>query len=72
MRAFGGTCPMCCGDLDDVVYLETGAAVCTYCGHTHVESTYLPTRAQREGIAAPEESSVEVGARRWRPARPIA
>jgi hypothetical protein len=42
MRAFGGTCPMCCGDLDDVVLHSTGAAVCHYCGHVHVERRAAP------------------------------
>ena len=32
MNLYGNTCPMCCGDLDDVAYLRTGAAVCQFCG----------------------------------------
>jgi len=32
MNAYGNTCPMCCGDLDDVAYLRTGANVCLSCG----------------------------------------
>jgi hypothetical protein len=32
MNVYGNTCPMCCGDLDDVAYLRTGAAVCLFCG----------------------------------------
>jgi hypothetical protein len=34
---------MCCGDLDDAVYLVMGAAVCVYCGHTHVETAGMKT-----------------------------
>jgi len=45
MRAFGGTCPMCCGDLDDAAYLETGAAVCLYCGHGREVSTNRTVRS---------------------------
>jgi hypothetical protein len=30
MNQYGNTCPMCCGDLDDVAYLRTGAAVCLF------------------------------------------
>jgi len=29
MRRFGGTCPMCCGDLG-----KDGTAVCVFCGFT--------------------------------------
>jgi hypothetical protein len=32
MNRYGNTCPMCCGDLDDVAYLRTGTAVCLFCG----------------------------------------
>ena len=32
MNQYGNACPMCCGDLDDVAYLRTGAAVCLFCG----------------------------------------
>ena len=32
MNVYGNTCPMCCGDLDDVAYLRTGDAVCQSCG----------------------------------------
>ncbi len=34
MNVFGNTCPMCCGDLDDVAYLRAGVAVCLSCGCT--------------------------------------
>jgi hypothetical protein len=30
---YGGTCPFCCGDLDDVAFLKTGAAACLFCGN---------------------------------------
>ena len=50
MKAFGGTCPMCCGDLDDAVHLETGAAVCLHCGHKHEVSAKQAFR--RQGSAA--------------------
>ena len=33
MRVFGGTCPMCLGDLG-AGYLRAGAAACLFCGHT--------------------------------------
>jgi len=32
MNVYGNTCPMCCGDLNDVAYLSTGTAVCLFCG----------------------------------------
>jgi hypothetical protein len=29
MKVFGGTCPMCCGDMDPLA--SAGAAVCLFC-----------------------------------------
>jgi len=31
MSVYGSTCPFCCGDLDDVAFLKTGVAVCSFC-----------------------------------------
>lgn len=31
MNAYGGTCPICCGDLDDVAGVTAAAAVCQFC-----------------------------------------
>jgi hypothetical protein len=31
MNVYGSTCPFCCGDLDDVAFLTTGAAACSFC-----------------------------------------
>ena len=53
MNVYGNTCPMCCGDLDDVVYLRTGAAVCLSCGCNAEAPTSTPSTARRpEAIAS--------------------
>jgi hypothetical protein len=31
MNVYGSTCPLCCGDVDDAAFLETGAAACLFC-----------------------------------------
>jgi hypothetical protein len=31
LNVYGSTCPFCCGDLDDVAFLKTGAAACLFC-----------------------------------------
>jgi len=36
LNAYGSTCPFCCGDLDDVAFLKTGAAACLFCGNEDV------------------------------------
>ena len=52
MNVYGNTCPMCCGDLDDVVYLRTGAAVCLSCGCNAEAPTSTPSTSRRpEAIA---------------------
>jgi hypothetical protein len=61
MKAFGGTCPMCCGDLDDAVHLETGAAVCLYCGHKREVSANRASR--RTGSAARAAGNTSVATR---------
>jgi len=38
MKAFGGTCPMCCGDV-----AADGSAVCQFCGFA--AANYLPVRS---------------------------
>jgi len=48
MKAYGGTCPMCCGDLDDVAYRETGAVVCVFCGHGHDTYSHVLPDLQRD------------------------
>ena len=31
LNVYGSTCPFCCGDLDDVAFLKTGAGACLFC-----------------------------------------
>jgi hypothetical protein len=31
MNVYGSTCPFCCGDVDDVAFLQTGAGGCEFC-----------------------------------------
>src|SRR6266516_1994219 len=33
LNVYGSTCPFCCGDLDDVAFLKTGAAACLFCSN---------------------------------------
>jgi len=57
-KAYGETCPMCCGDLDDVGCLETGAIVCAFCDYGHERSArcsldvIIPERHARELLPA--------------------
>ena len=46
MNLYGNTCPMCCGDLDDLAYLRTGAAVCLFCGCDAGASASMPSAAR--------------------------
>ena len=52
MKVYGGTCPMCCGDLDDVAYLRTGAAVCLFCRYNAEASASTPSTARRPDAIA--------------------
>jgi hypothetical protein len=47
MNLYGNTCPMCCGDLDDLAYLRTGAAVCLFCGCNAGASASTPSTVRR-------------------------
>jgi len=33
LNVYGSTSPFCCGDLDDVAFLKTGAAACLFCSN---------------------------------------
>jgi hypothetical protein len=52
MNQYGNTCPMCCGDLDDLAYLRTGAAVCLFCGRNAEASASTPSAARRPDAIA--------------------
>ena len=52
MNVYGNTCPMCCGDLDDVAYLRTGNAVCRSCGCNAKPSASMPFTARRPDAMA--------------------
>jgi len=52
MNLYGNTCPMCCGDLDDVAFLRTGAAVCLFCGCNAGASASTPSTARRPDAIA--------------------
>ena len=58
MKVYGGTCPMCCGDLDDVAYLKTGAAVCLFCRHNAEASASTPSTARRPDAIALSVSAI--------------
>ncbi len=72
MKAFGGTCPMCCGDLDSWAYFETGAILCRFCacniqggrqsgaGLTMAAGTLTPPALVRGSGPAPARSPVAV------------
>jgi hypothetical protein len=52
MNQYGNTCPMCCGDLDDLAYLRTGAAVCLFCGcNAKASASTLSTVCRPDTIA---------------------
>lgn len=42
MNAYDNSCPMCCGDLDDVANLRTGEIVCLSCGFRAERATRAP------------------------------
>ena len=52
MNQYGNTCPMCCGDLDDLAYLRTGAAVCLFCGCNAAASASTPSAVRRPDAMA--------------------
>jgi hypothetical protein len=52
MNQYGNTCPMCCGDLDDLAYLRTGAAVCLFCGCNAGASASTPSAGRRPDATA--------------------
>lgn len=58
MNVFGNTCPMCCGDLEDVAYLRTGAAVCLSCGYNVEASASAPSMPQRPDATAFSVSAI--------------
>ena len=58
MNVYGNTCPMCCGDLDDVAYLRTGAAVCVSCGCNAEASASTPSTARRPDVIALSVSAI--------------
>jgi len=45
LNVYGSTCPFCCGDLDHVAFLRSGAAACQFC---------------RNKEPAPEQSTVRL------------
>jgi hypothetical protein len=58
MNVYGNTCPMCCGDLDDVAYLRTGAAVCLFCGYNAEAPASTPSTARRPDAMAFSASAI--------------
>jgi hypothetical protein len=58
MTLYGDTCPMCCGDLDDLAYLRTGVAVCLFCGCKAEASASIPSRARRPDAKAFSVSAI--------------
>jgi hypothetical protein len=52
MNQYGNTCPICCGDLDDLAYLRTGAAVCLFCGCNAAALASTPSTARRPDAIA--------------------
>jgi hypothetical protein len=60
MNLYGNTCPTCCGDLDDVAYLRTGAAVCLFCGCDAGASASMPSAARRPDAIAFGVSAIAI------------
>lgn len=60
MNAYGNSCPMCCGDLDDVAYLLTGAIVCLFCGWKTPASALVPPNSQGQVPMTPASSIIEI------------
>lgn len=52
MTLYGNTCPTCCGDMDDLAYLRTGASVCLFCGCNAEASASTLSRARRPDAMA--------------------
>lgn len=63
MNVYGNTCPMCCGDLDDVPYLRTGAAVCLSCGCNAKTLASTPFTARRPDAMAFSVSGIAMSDR---------
>lgn len=61
MITFGSTCPMCCGDLDDVAYLGTGAAVCLSCGWNVKAPAFMPSTVRWPDAVALSVSDIAMG-----------
>jgi len=58
MNVYGSTCPMCCGDLDNVAYLRTGAAVCLFCRCNAEAWASTPSTAGRPDAMALSLSAI--------------
>ena len=58
MNVYGKTCPMCCGDLANVAYLRTGAAVCLFCGCKAEAPAPTPSTARRPDAIAFSVSAI--------------
>jgi hypothetical protein len=61
MTLYGDTCPMCCGDLDDLAYLRTGVAVCLFCGCNTEASASAPSTMSRSDAEAFSVSAIDMG-----------
>ncbi len=60
MTLYCNTCPTCCGDLDDLAYLRTGAAVCLFCGRNAEASASTPPTARGPDAKAFSASAIAV------------
>ena len=58
MNVYGNTCPMCCGDLDEVAYIRTGTAVCLFCRCNAEASASTPSTARRPDAIAFSVSAI--------------
>lgn len=58
MNVFGNTCPMCCGDVEDVVYLTTGAAGCLSCGYSTEATSATPGTVLQPDAEAPRVTAI--------------
>jgi len=77
MKAYGGTCPMCCGDVAAAAPRSGAAAVCLFCGftlerdisssHSLVAPMWLQASGHRAKVLSmPPATSLDISTERHR------
>jgi hypothetical protein len=67
MNVYGSTCPLCCGDVDDVAFLETGVAACQSCRDKELAAVQSRSRWISHELASAAASRVGQGQAHYTP-----